>query len=214
MMIQEFQKRLLSSIILLPLSIFLIFKGSLFFNIFILSCLCLSLYEWHFMSKKKIHYFPGLLFIIFSFFSVYKLRNDGEFYFFLLVILICISTDIGGYVFGKIFKGPKLISVSPNKTYSGMIGSFILSMLFAILFMNNLDFLNLGFNREITLEAIIFILMISLLSQIGDLIISFFKRKANMKNTGKLIPGHGGILDRIDGMIFVFPIVYTIFKII
>ena len=214
MMIQEFQKRLLSSIILLPLSIFLIFKGSFFFNIFILSCLCLSLYEWHFMSKKKIHYFPGLLFIIFSFFSVYKLRNDGEFYFFLLVILICISTDIGGYVFGKIFKGPKLISVSPNKTYSGMIGSFILSMLFAILFMNNLDFLNLGFNREITLEAIIFILMISLLSQIGDLIISFFKRKANMKNTGKLIPGHGGILDRIDGMIFVFPIVYTIFKII
>ena len=214
MMIQEFQKRLLSSIILLPLSIFLIFKGSLFFNIFILSCLCLSLYEWHFMSKKKIHYFPGLLFIIFSFFSVYKLRNDGEFYFFLLVILICISTDIGGYVFGKIFKGPKLISVSPNKTYSGMIGSFILSMLFAILFMNNLDFLNLGFNREITLEAIIFILMISLLSQIGDLIISFFKRKANMKNTGKLIPGHGGILDRIDGMIFVFPIVYIIFKII
>ena len=214
MMIQEFQKRLLSSIILLPLSIFLIFKGSLFFNIFILSCLCLSLYEWHFMSKKKIHYFPGLLFIIFSFFSVYKLRNDGEFYFFLLVILICISTDIGGYVFGKIFKGPKLISVSPNKTYSGMIGSFILSMLFAILFMNNLDYLNLGFNREITLEAIIFILMVSLLSQIGDLIISFFKRKANMKNTGKLIPGHGGILDRIDGMIFVFPIVYTIFKII
>ena len=214
MMIQEFQKRLLSSIILLPLSIFLIFKGSLFFNIFILSCLCLSLYEWHFMSKKKIHYFPGLLFIIFSFFSVYKLRNDGEFYFFLLVILICISTDIGGYVFGKIFKGPKLISVSPNKTFSGMIGSFILSMLFAILFMNNLDFLNLGFNREITLETIIFILMVSLLSQIGDLIISFFKRKANMKNTGKLIPGHGGILDRIDGMIFVFPIVYTIFKII
>ena len=214
MMIQEFQKRLLSSIILLPLSIFLIFKGSLFFNIFILSCLCLSLYEWHFMSKKKIHYFPGLLFIIFSFFSVYKLRNDGEFYFFLLVILICISTDIGGYVFGKIFKGPKLISVSPNKTFSGMIGSFILSMLFAILFMNNLDFLNLGFNREITLETIIFILMVSLLSQIGDLIISFFKRKANMKNTGKLIPGHGGILDRIDGMIFVFPIVYIIFKII
>ena len=95
-----------------------------------------------------------------------------------------------------------------------MIGSFILSMLFAILFMNNLDFLNLGFNREITLETIIFILMVSLLSQIGDLIISFFKRKANMKNTGKLIPGHGGILDRIDGMIFVFPIVYTIFKII
>lgn len=211
-MINEFQKRILSSIILIPLSFFLIFKGSIFFNIFILLCLFLSLYEWYFMSKEKTYFIPGSLFIMFSFYTVYELRNNGEFYFFLLIVLICIATDIGGYAFGKIFKGPKLINISPNKTYSGMVGSFLLSILFASLFINNLNYFNLGFDREITLKIIILILSISLFSQVGDLIISFFKRKANMKNTGKLIPGHGGILDRIDGMIFAFPIVFTILK--
>ena len=153
-------------------------------------------------------------FLFFSFYSVYYLRNDSDIIFFLLTVIICISTDIGGYLFGKTFKGPKLTKISPNKTFSGMIGSFILAVIFGIFFINNLANLNFNNSIKISADLIIMILLISLVSQIGDLIISFYKRKSKMKNTGKIIPGHGGLLDRIDGMIFAFPFAFLILKIL
>ena len=125
----------------------------------------------------------------------------------MLILLTCISTDIGGYVFGKVFKGPKLTKISPNKTYSGMFGSFLLSLILAIIY---LYFVGIKFSTQV----IIFILLISFVSQVGDLIISFFKRKSKIKHTGKILPGHGGLLDRIDGMIFAFPFMYILLKII
>ena len=125
---------------------------------------------------------------------------------FLIVTITCILTDIGGYIFGKLFKGPKLTKISPNKTYAGMIGSFILSICFVpFIFKLNL------INEKGILSIIFLIIIISSVSQIGDLILSYFKRKAKVKNTGKILPGHGGLLDRIDGMLFAFPIAY-IFK--
>ena len=127
--------------------------------------------------------------------------------FFLFVILICISTDIGGYVFGKILKGPKLTKISPKKTYAGVFGGFLLPLIAGLVVYEY------EYTEEIPdsgLYFLIIILFISLISQIGDLIISFFKRKAKIKDTGKILPGHGGLLDRIDGMIFVFPICYLI----
>ena len=126
----------------------------------------------------------------------------------MLVVIISVSTDIGGYVFGNIFKGPKLTKISPKKTYSGVIGSFLLSLIFTNLF---LDFLSNVETFEFTKKMFLFILLISLVSQIGDIIISYFKRKSKIKDTGTIIPGHGGILDRIDGMIFALPFSYVFF---
>ena len=210
----ELKKRALSSIVLLPLIFFIVIKGSFLFNIFIILCLLIALREWFLISKKPTFLIIGFFFILFSFYSVYYLRNYGEYNIFLFILISCIATDIGGYSFGKVFKGPKLTKISPNKTYAGMFGSFIMTLIFGFIFYNNLDLLQLNIMNLSILQIIIYSLILSLLSQIGDLTISFFKRKAKIKNTGNLIPGHGGLLDRIDGMLLVFPSVYIILKII
>ena len=207
--------RVSSSLILIPIVFFFIIKGSIFFNFFILVILLITLYEWHYLSFKKIYYLPGFIYIFFSFYTFYFLRNEGDYRFFLLILLTCIATDLGGYIFGKIIKGPKLTKISPNKTYAGMLGGFVLSIILASIYLNNLAFLSLAdTDEEMGAQIIALVLSISLISQAGDLIISFFKRKSKIKNTGKIIPGHGGILDRIDGMIFAFPYVFILIKIV
>ena len=204
---QEFLKRFISSIILILIIIFFIIKGNLFLNIFIFFCFLISVYEWNKMKKNNIYNFTGIIFLILSFYSVFQLINyQVDYSYFLFILIICISTDLGGYIFGKIFKGKKLTKISPNKTYSGMSGSFTLSLLFCYLFLELTNiFPYLKFN---SINTLIFIILISLISQIGDIVISYFKRKSKIKNTGNLIPGHGGLLDRIDGMIFAFPFGY------
>ena len=114
------------------------------------------------------------------------------------VIIICILSDIGGYFFGKIFKGKKLTKISPNKTYSGMLGSFFLSIMFSFLYSFSISFVDIN-------TIIIISLLISMVCQIGDLFISFLKRKSKVKDTGNILPGHGGLLDRIDGILFALP---------
>ena len=207
---KETINRILSSIILIPLAFFFIIKGTFYFNFFIFICFLVTIYEWYQMNKKKKHLYYGLFFLIFSFYTVYLFRNDENlFIFFLLVLITCIATDIGGYIFGNIFKGPKLTKISPNKTFAGMFGGFFLSIIIANLFFNN-NPLKIEVPEKMTAELFIFVLLISLVSQIGDLIVSYFKRLSKIKNTGKIIPGHGGLLDRIDGMIFAFPVTYII----
>ena len=129
--------------------------------------------------------------------------------FFLYLISICFCTDIGGYVFGKIIGGKKLSKISPNKTISGTIGSFIFSII-PLIFLLNINYIDLEFNST----NIIFCLLISLISQLGDLFISFIKRKAKIKDTGNLLPGHGGILDRVDGIIFAVPFSYFLLRLL
>tara|TARA_B100000242_G_scaffold230506_1_gene170582 strand:+ start:209 stop:565 length:357 start_codon:yes stop_codon:yes gene_type:complete len=114
---------------------------------------------------------------------------------------------VGGYIFGKTFKGPKLTKISPNKTYSGVVGSFLLSLVVGIFF---LEYINVNLLEKNLVMISLGILFISLISQLGDLIISYFKRKAKLKNTGNILPGHGGMLDRIDGMIFVIPTIFIL----
>ena len=210
----ELFKRIVSSMILIPLVFLMISLGSYFFNTLILICLLIVSYEWFMMTKKKIYIFFGYIFFMFSFYSIYKIRNIYEegFEFVLLIMLICICTDIGGFIFGKIFKGPKLTKVSPNKTYSGAIGAYFLTMLTIFI----LDTQNIDFNLKIlsSLNIYLFIILISTISQIGDIFISYFKRLSKIKDTGKIIPGHGGLLDRVDGMIFAFPFSYIIFLLI
>ncbi len=206
-MTQEFVKRIISSVVLIAIIIFFIIKGSVFLNLLILFCFLISLYEWHKMRKNNIHYVIGIIFLFVSFYSVFRLTNfEVDYSYFLFILLICISTDTGGYFFGKFFKGKKLTKISPNKTYSGTLGSFTLSLTFSYFFLElTTIFPYLKFN---SLNMLIFILLISSISQVGDIIISYFKRKSNIKNTGNIIPGHGGLLDRIDGMIFAFPFGY------
>ena len=200
----EFKKRIISTSIIIPVSIFFIIQGSYFF-LFFLSCIFFgAIYEWHNITKKKnLHKYLGIIILAFSFYSAFYFRENYNLNFFIFIILICVSTDIGGYIFGKILNGPKLTRISPKKTYAGMIGSFILALITGYFYTK---FIN---QNEISqLEILLSIFFISLVSQIGDLIISYFKRKAKIKDTGNLLPGHGGLLDRIDGLIFVFLILY------
>ena len=211
---KETIKRILSSIIIIPIALFFIIKGSFFFTFFMSVFFIIITYEWYQMSKNKVYLFPGLLFLFFSIFSAYLFRQEDSneaFIIFLTVILICVSTDIGGYIFGKIFKGPKLTKISPNKTYSGMFGSYFLSVITVSIFLDyaaSFDY----YYTQLKLETLMLILIISSVSQIGDLIISYFKRLSKIKNTGKLLPGHGGLLDRVDGLIFAVPFTYILFK--
>ena len=116
----------------------------------------------------------------------------------IFIISICILSDTGGYIFGKFFKGKRLTKISPNKTYSGMIGSFSLSILFCVIYSYSISFVDFK-------TVFLLTILISFICQIGDLFISFLKRKANVKDTGNILPGHGGILDRIDGILFALP---------
>lgn len=206
----ELTKRIFSSVILIPIIFFIIVEGSILFNFFIFICLITTAYEWLKLSKTNIQKIFGLLFIIISYYSIFKIRNDfDQDYFHILVIaIICVSTDTGGYIFGKLLKGPKLTKLSPNKTYAGVFGSFLLAIIITFLFFEfKLEIHNFGFMGE----TLIFVLVVSLISQIGDIIISYFKRISKIKDTGNIIPGHGGILDRADGMIFAYPFSYLIF---
>ncbi len=208
---KELIKRIISSIVLIPIALFFVVKGSFFFTFFIIACFLVTLYEWHMMSKKKSYVVFGYIFLIFSFYSAYIIRNesvDNSLFIFLFIILICISTDIGGYIFGNIFKGPKLTKISPKKTYSGVFGGYFLSIIFSNILINyseifKNEYINFG------IDEFIFVLIISSVSQLGDIVVSYFKRLSEIKDTGKLIPGHGGLLDRIDGMIFALPFYYT-----
>ena len=149
-------------------------------------------------------------FICLSIYSAYLFREKYSYPFFLFVISISVLTDLGGYFFGKLFKGPKLTKVSPNKTYSGVIGGFLLSMIGGILIIKFISYSSMTINDLIIILVSIF--LISLISQLGDLLISYFKRKSKIKDTGKILPGHGGLLDRIDGIIFAVPFSYLLFN--
>ena len=149
-------------------------------------------------------YLSYLVFII----ILTKLNFPNLYLLIIYIILISIMTDMGGLVVGKIFKGKKLTKISPNKTISGSIGSFVFSLFLIPFFFKFLNtYVNMSF-----FDIILTTLSISFISQLGDLFISLIKRKANVKNTSDLLPGHGGILDRIDGIIFAVPLGILLFK--
>ena len=210
-MIKELEKRLLSSLILLPISIFFIIQGSVFFIFFLSLTFLATSYEWMRMTQKKdLLKIFGIFFLFLSFYTAFYIRENSGINFFLFIIIICIFTDIGGYVFGKTFKGPKLTKISPNKTYAGVFGSFLFSVIAGLIYKKYFITYYASIISDDNYFILLLILFISFISQVGDLIISYFKRKAKLKDTGKLLPGHGGLLDRIDGLIFVLPMIYLI----
>ena len=214
----ELQKRILSSLILIPIVFAFIIIGNIYFNVLIFICLFISLFEWHRLSFKKKYYLIGIIYLIISFCSVYYFRLNNGFLASLFVILVCIFTDIGGYIFGRIFKGPKLTKISPNKTYTGLFGGFFIPVI-SFFLLNQIENSYLNESNLIiiiddTFLKYFIIILISTASQFGDILISYFKRLAKVKDTGKIIPGHGGLLDRIDGMLLAFPVAFLIFKIL
>ena len=207
------QKRTLTSLIIFPLSIFFIFQGGNLLLLFLLAIFFLGNYELFAVFKKKGTIFFLDLILILALFSIYYLREENLFSFYVLiwVIILGVLSDIGGYAFGKIFKWKRLTKISPKKTFSGVLGSFIFS-LFSLFLMEKFivpDTIGISF-----LEPNFFFLAIifSLMTQIGDLTISYFKRLEKIKDTGKILPGHGGIFDRIDGLMFVVVLAFILYK--
>ncbi len=201
----ELKIRLITSFFLIIILFFCYFNKIISF-IFLNILVFLSITEFFEVikkiSKKKIVqisiFIISLFYILFFYFTIlFYLYYSSDFYLVFFLILICIASDSGGYILGKLIGGKKLSSISPNKTYAGSMGSFIFSLIIAFIFKENIN---------IQHNIYYFTLLMSLLCQIGDLSISYIKRLARIKNTGNILPGHGGILDRVDGILLVLPL--------
>ncbi|WP_415272339.1 phosphatidate cytidylyltransferase [Candidatus Pelagibacter sp. Uisw_121] len=208
----ELKKRIITSLFLLILLILMYIYN----YVLIIAVIIISLIVWieFFGLIMKIFYknnlknkifrllFKGTSLIylcLLSFLIVLIFSNENIYKFFAIYsLLVAITSDIGGMVFGKFFKGKKLTKISPKKTISGSIGAFVFSILLIFIF-------NKNFENHVFMKVLFFTVTVSFISQIGDLFISFLKRKANVKDTSDILPGHGGFLDRIDGIIFALP---------
>lgn len=207
-MIQKnLKERILTSIVLLLLisfalnyNFFLVYLLIIFgvFSIIEFSNLIKKIFNNNYYSLVTITIFSIYVFILFSLIFIFFSSLFSKIIF-LIILFSCIFSDIGGFLFGKILKGPKLTKISPKKTVSGSIGSLIMSSIFMI---SAVYFLTKKFEITILFVAI----FISLGCQIGDLFFSYLKRKAGVKDTGNFLPGHGGILDRLDGIFVGLPI--------
>ncbi len=214
----EFNKRIITSFFLI-LIIFFSFQNLQILSFFLFILTFMSLNELHNMfikiyKKKKLFVFIAnfLSVLYLSYFSLTIIIFLSEEFIIdkflvLYLLIICISTDIGGYLFGKIIGGKKLTKISPNKTFSGSIGSFLSSIFIGYLCYKIQTDLFL-----ININIYILIIITSFTSQVGDLFISLLKRKAKVKDTGSILPGHGGVLDRIDGILFAIPIGLLVIK--
>ena len=205
------QKRILTSLIILPLSFFFVVKGGYYLFFFLTVVFFIANFELFTVFNKRSTILILDLILILSLLSVYYLAKGISLYILLWVITLCICSDTGGYIFGKIFKWKKLTKISPKKTVSGALGSFVFS-LFSVFIIHiiasepNLTDNFLPMNSLINfLDPKYFFLAIifSLVAQAGDLTISYFKRLEKIKDTGKILPGHGGIFDRFDSLMFV-----------
>ena len=206
MISKNFKKRIFTSLFLLSLFILMfVFNEILIFSLIIFGVI--SIVEFIDITRKIFNHFlaliiSNLIFVIYVFMFCIITVFFSNILFLKIVyfslFLSCITSDIGGYVFGKSFKGPKLTKISPNKTVSGSIGSLILSCL---TFSISIYFFTNSFNYITLLIGII----TSIGCQMGDLFFSFLKRKAKIKDTGNFFPGHGGVLDRLDGIFFGIP---------
>ena len=206
-MISELKKRIITSIVLIGIFLFCYFIHAYFFYALIVIVSLISWIELNNIFKKiklkkslkNINVF--LSFIYLSFFTFIVCYSYHEKISLIFILLVCIFSDIGGYIIGKTIGGKKLTKISPKKTISGSIGSLFFSII-------PLFILNIYDNDEYPIKIFIFLLclLISLACQIGDLFVSYLKRKAKVKDTGNILPGHGGLLDRIDGIILAVPV--------
>jgi phosphatidate cytidylyltransferase len=215
-MYYELVKRILTSIVLLPVLIYSSYYSGLYFIIFLSLVYFISFYEIIKNTKNLLFNIIANFVLIFAIYSFYYLRGYTNYSLITMYWILSATflSDIGGFVFGRIFKGKKLTKISPNKTYSGSIGSLV----FSLISLPSLNFFqNIILNKTLIdfceIKYFILTILISIICQLGDLFVSFLKRKIKIKNTGNLLPGHGGVLDRIDGLIFVLVFSFLIKKI-
>jgi phosphatidate cytidylyltransferase len=194
----NFKKRFFISLFAFPI-IYILLYQKIFSNILIVIVCLFCVYEWNKIHNKKNYiYLLGLVILLFFFLSLIKIYNLENYNLnFLWLILIAWLTDIGGYIFGKLFGGPKLIKISPNKTWAGAFGSLILSQFAFLIFFLNPDY-------KLNLNIFFFQILLSIIGQVGDILMSYIKRINNKKDASNFIPGHGGFLDRVDGLIWIF----------
>ena len=193
----NFKKRLSVSLLAFPLIYVLLYQKTLS-NLLILIVFLFCIFEWvKIFKRKNAIFFLGLIVLFVFLLSLLRIYNFEEFnLIFLWLIILTWLSDIGGYIFGKLFGGPKLTQISPNKTWAGAIGSIILSQFaFLIFFLDS--------NYKFNITVIFMQLFLSIIGQFGDILMSYVKRKNNKKDTSNFIPGHGGFLDRVDGLIWI-----------
>ncbi len=207
-------RRVITSLFLIILLYSGLFYNELSWKILVISFLVLCFYEFNNLIKRiyvnKIFYVISLfiiaLYFYFFYFLLIKIRFEFGEEAILLLLFACIFSDIGGYIVGKLVGGPKLSSISPNKTISGAIGSIFFTLVGISLFLIFLIKIEKNvIQYEFSLRFYSWLILMSVFCQIGDLFFSFLKRKAKLKDTGNILPGHGGILDRVDGIIFAIP---------
>ena len=206
LMKSELLKRIITSIVIFPILLLVLINSKFYLIIFLSVFYLLSFYEVYKNSNSLKFTIISNILLLIAFYSFYYLRGDTnkELIFLCWALFTTFLSDMGGYIFGKIFGGKKLTKISPNKTYSGAFGSLVLSLLsLPILLLFQKNFLNEILINFLQLNFYFFTLLISLIAQMGDIIVSYWKRRFNIKDTGKIFPGHGGVLDRIDGLIFV-----------
>lgn len=194
----NFKKRFIISLLAFPI-IYILLYQKIFSNFLIFIVFIFCVYEWNkIFIKKNYIYLLGFLILLVFLVSLLKIYNAESYNLkFLWLVLIAWLTDIGGYIFGKLFGGPKLIKISPNKTWSGALGSLILSQFaFLIFFLDD--------NYKIDFNIFFYQILLSITGQIGDILMSYIKRLNDKKDTSNFIPGHGGFLDRVDGLIWIF----------
>ena len=216
-------RRVFTSLILLSILFICLSLSKYLWLLLTITASIICFFEFNNLSKKiwkkkksgiYLSNIISFIYIIFLILSSYELFISGTKTDIIFILLICIFSDIGGYVVGKLIGGRKLTKISPNKTISGSIGSFIFSLIPIFIFLIIYDYTkDNSFKLQVsTLYIILLTLFLSFICQLGDLFISYFKRKAKIKDTGQLLPGHGGVLDRVDGIIFAIPFTYFLLK--
>ena len=207
MISNNLKQRAFTSLVLLTF-VFLMFSFNIFLIYFLIIMGVLSILEFiqiiNIIFKNKFRrILINLFFIIYIFiFCIlfFLLSNlEGLKLILFILLLSCVASDIGGYILGKIFKGPKITKISPKKTYAGAVGSFLFTLIIMYLF--SFYFIDLQIYKIIFISF-----MTSLFCQLGDLFFSLLKRKAKLKDTGKILPGHGGVIDRLDGIFLGIPV--------
>ncbi len=211
-------KRILSALILAPCFLFAIIYGGIPLFIWLFIAFVVSVYEWFHLAKKVDYFVPalvlGVVYISLSYTSFLALREMYSASIIALLLGMIWFSDIGAYFVGKTIGGPKLIqAVSPNKTWSGFGGALFFPALFAVRWVAFMGIHEPMDNHSLYLMlpiAAVLGVVIGSVGQAGDLLVSFLKRQANVKDTGTIIPGHGGLLERIDSMLLATPVFLTV----
>ena len=213
-MINNLIKRTITSLFLIIILCFCLFYSNYTWKTLVIIFSFLCFFEFYNLINRiyknkvftSIIFFLIGLYLYFFYFFLIKLKIDFSEWFILILFIACFFSDIGGYVVGKLIGGPKLISISPNKTVSGALGSILFSVIGTSSFIIFLDKIDENLiSLEFSIINFAWLAIMSLLCQMGDLFVSYLKRKADVKDTGNILPGHGGILDRVDGILFAIP---------